>query len=451
MNFKHFLKEETQEEKLKHLAHPGDHVIDAGKAGVAHSIKTLREVHKAVQGKPSSAKITTKYDGSPSIVFGRHPQTGRFFVASKSAFNKTPKINYTEEDIDANHGQAPGLAEKLKQALKHLPKVTPEHGVYQGDIMHTKDDVHEMEGRLHFSPNVISYSTEKDSEEGKKIKRSKIGVAVHTAYHGDSFDTLKAEHGFKPSNFTSHPDVHVIDTSSEPEPVKKSEEVEKHLNKAEELAKSHDFSHHEGHEETMRQYVNDTVRSSSTPTAAGYKAFLMKKGEKKTGSLKSEKGQAKARESQKKLMDHVDANKEKFDTSFRIHQHIEKAKDALTHSLANSKQKFEHTINGKPSKPEGFVATINNRPTKLVDRAEFSKANFEKVREEVIAKAQALSENFDYKLSPTVYDLGMKIRGGFAYHPSVYQYLTDEQIDELDEHDKVLFARTIKQRNVIDE
>ena len=37
---------------------------------------------------------------------------------------------------------------------------------------------------------------------------------------------------------------------------------------------------------------------------------------------------------------------------------------------------YEHSIHGRPSKPEGFVAIRNNRPTKLVDRADFSRANF---------------------------------------------------------------------------
>ena len=83
--------------------------------------------------------VTTKYDGSPSIVFGTHPETGRFFVASKSAFNKDPKINYTPEDIERNHGHAPGLVEKLKGALEHLPKIMPRNGgVYQGDLMYKK-------------------------------------------------------------------------------------------------------------------------------------------------------------------------------------------------------------------------------------------------------------------------------------------------------------------------
>lgn len=214
MDFRSYLKEETQEEKLKHLAHPGDHVIGAGAAGLQHAISTLRETHKVIQGKTSKAKISTKYDGSPSIVFGYHPVTGKFFVASKSAFNKSPKINYTEKDIETNHGHAPGLVQKLKHALKHLPKVTPEHGVYQGDIIHSHDDVKEEGDKIHTTPNVMTYSAPSSSEIGKKMKRAKIGVAVHTAYHGSSLEDMKAEYNHKPANFGNHPDVHILDTTT---------------------------------------------------------------------------------------------------------------------------------------------------------------------------------------------------------------------------------------------
>ena len=231
-----------------------------------------------------------------------------------------------------------------------------------------------------------------------------------------------------------------------------SKKVEKHLSAAEELGKGHDWSHAQGHEEHMKQYVNDTVRKGTKPTTEGYKAFLMSKGEKKVSGLKSEKGQAKAKEEHKAIMTHIDTHKEHFNKTFKIHEHVEKAKDILTHALARSAEHpLEHTINSKPSKPEGFVVSVGNRPTKLVDRAEFSRANFEKVREERAHSAGMLNENYDYKLGPTVYDLGMKMRGGFAYHPSVYKYLTDEQIEELDEHDKIFFAKLIRQRNVVDE
>ena len=144
--FTSFLREMTEadEKKLKHLEHLEDHPINAGKEGVDHAMNNLLDVHRKLRGRENDTKITMKYDGSPSVVFGHHPQTGKFFVASKSVFNKNPKLNYTDEDIEKNHGHAPGLVEKLKHALKHLPKVVPPRGVYQGDIMHTAGDVQEV-------------------------------------------------------------------------------------------------------------------------------------------------------------------------------------------------------------------------------------------------------------------------------------------------------------------
>ena len=94
MRFKNFLTEQASEEdKLKHLEHVEDHVIHAGKEGFGHAFHTLNDVHNGLQGKGSGQTQTTiKYDGSPAVVFGKHPENGQFFVASKSAFNKNPKI-----------------------------------------------------------------------------------------------------------------------------------------------------------------------------------------------------------------------------------------------------------------------------------------------------------------------------------------------------------------------
>ena len=41
-------------------------------------------------------EVSLKIDGSPSIVFGTNPTNGKFFVCTKSAFNKVKKlkINY---------------------------------------------------------------------------------------------------------------------------------------------------------------------------------------------------------------------------------------------------------------------------------------------------------------------------------------------------------------------
>ena len=109
---------EASEEKLTHLEHAEDHVINDGMDGFAHAYHNLEDVKDQVNGKKNKTKIATKYDGSPSIVFGHHPETGAFFVASKSAFNKDPKLNYTPEDIEKKSRSCTWFSSKVKTSIR---------------------------------------------------------------------------------------------------------------------------------------------------------------------------------------------------------------------------------------------------------------------------------------------------------------------------------------------
>jgi hypothetical protein len=211
LTFQSFLKEEAEGGELKHIHHAEDRPLMHGHAGFEHAHAALMKAHAHMTAGAKSSNLSMKYDGSPSIVFGHHPSNGKFFVATKSAFNKNPKINHTEKDIDKNHGHAPGLATTLKHALKHLPKVTPKTGVYQGDLMHHADTkvlkeeyLFEAEkNKVSFTPNTITYTAH--GKEADKIKRSKVGVVVHSKYSADmKTATPHVDH----ENFKEHPDVH---------------------------------------------------------------------------------------------------------------------------------------------------------------------------------------------------------------------------------------------------
>jgi len=142
LSFRSYLTESLDVEKLKHLEHAEDHLIHGGNEGAGHVSSTLSDVYDFLNGKKTKTRITQKYDGAPSLVFGINPENNKFFVATKSAFNKTPKIAYSDKDIEELYGHAPGLVVKLKLALKELKKVMPKDGgVYQGDIMYGKDDI----------------------------------------------------------------------------------------------------------------------------------------------------------------------------------------------------------------------------------------------------------------------------------------------------------------------
>ena len=80
-----FLKEEEEGAKLKHITHAEDRPLQSGASGFEHAHAALMHAHEHMKSGGHSSHLSMKYDGSPSVVFGHHPKTGKFFVASKSA------------------------------------------------------------------------------------------------------------------------------------------------------------------------------------------------------------------------------------------------------------------------------------------------------------------------------------------------------------------------------
>jgi len=383
ISFKKFIAESVaSDDKLKHLEHAEDHHINLGAPGFKHAAATLNDVHDQLRRKDGNVKVTMKYDGSPSVVFGYHPENKKFFVASKSAFNVKPKLNYTPEDIEMNHGHAPGLVAKLKAALTHLPKVTPKGQVFQGDIMHTPEDVKNKDGKLHFKPNTITYSTPKDSPAGKKVAASKIGIAVHTKYLGSTLNNMRATFDPNESTFKRHNDVHMISVEH---PVDRTgyttaqgREFESHMKKAKAAASQMTAASHNAvarHRDHIKMYINDTVRQGTKPSTDGLKKYITTRYAKAMSTLKTDKARSLRQQELKGDLDHLDANSHHIDKSFEVHHHLQNAKNVLVHALSTNPGPFQHTIGDQATKPEGFVAIHNGAPTKLVDRAEFSRAN----------------------------------------------------------------------------
>jgi len=379
LKFKQYLKEEKVE-KLSHLEHNEDHVINSGQKGFAHAFHNLQDVHhKLTNNGHNDTKITTKYDGSPAVVFGTHPESKKFFVGSKSVFNKTPKINYSHEDIDKNHGHAPGLVSKLKAALDHLPKIHKD-GVYQADIMHSGDAKKEG-NRVHYTPNTITYHHEADSEHGKKAMNSKLGVAVHTKYEGKTWDSMEAKHGAD-FELGDHKDVHQLpvehDISKVNYPIADQNEYQKHVKKAVEHFKS---MPKDGHDEVgkhgvhLKTYINKTVRDGSEPNFDDFHQHVHDHHQKKIDGVKTDVAKARHSETRENVTSHIKSNKEHFNKVLDMHKHLQSAKNVLTNAL-NSHQTVGHEIAGQKTNPEGYVIHRQGMPTKFVDRAEFSAANF---------------------------------------------------------------------------
>ena len=115
----------------------------------------------------AESELSVKIDGSPAIVWGTNPATGNFFVGTKSVFNKVKiKINETHDDIDRNHSGV--VADILHHCFDCLPSFD---GIVQGDFIgFGGDDT--------FCPNTITYIFDEIIEQN-------IIVAPHTLYATD--------------------------------------------------------------------------------------------------------------------------------------------------------------------------------------------------------------------------------------------------------------------------
>jgi hypothetical protein len=384
MTFKQFLIEKNQHfKKLIHLDHVEDHVF-SGKEGHDHAVSLLHGVHDRLSGNATTTKVTTKFDGSPSVVFGSHPKTGKFFVGTKAALSQNPTICHSVADVVKHYGNKPDLAQKLITALRQLPKVAPQRGVYQGDIMYTNDSKHEDRHQYHFTPNTLMYSVDKDSEDGKKIKDAHLGIVVHTKYHGKDLEDMAA--GFEPDiqNFGKSKHVHMVDPEihleSKAADTDTTNTFQRHMKDAEmEALKAHPemFEDTAVHSSHLKKYINETVRSGEKPTPMGFKASLAAGYQREAAKLKTPAGKLRKKEELISHTSHIDEHHEKYNSLLNIHHHLSQAKLALLQALDKT-GRFETSMDGEEVPGEGFVAIHKGHPSKLVDRSGFSKANFEK-------------------------------------------------------------------------
>lgn len=148
--------------KNLHLEHPEDAILNDSRSGARNVLRFLRE---------RNSELSVKYDGAPAVVWGTCPATGKFFVGTKSVFNKKKiKINYSHFDISQNHEG--NVASILHVCFDNLPRVK---GIVQGDFIG-------FGGNDFYKPNTIEYIF-------SSVVQENCVVAAHTSYTSDT--TLK--------------------------------------------------------------------------------------------------------------------------------------------------------------------------------------------------------------------------------------------------------------------
>jgi hypothetical protein len=250
-----------------------------------------------------------------------------------------------------------------------------------------------MTKKVSFTPNTITYTAHGD--EAKKIGASKVGVVVHTKYHGKDLDSLSAHHDVDMHNFKEHPDVHLHsaehDTSKVHYPEHAQDEFHKHMAAAKNIHDTHGgkmypaTAKHQGEHSHMTTYINKTVDTGEIPHAAGLQKHIKNVYDKESSKVKTDKAKSAKDAEAKDHISHIEKNKSHYENLLTMHHHLAHAKNVLVKSLESHEGRYTHHIAGKKSKPEGFVihhtpASGKTEPTKLVNRAEFAKQNRLKIR-----------------------------------------------------------------------
>ena len=390
----------TTNDKNTHLEHLEDDIINRGSSGGVNAINFLKSVRDMLAGN-SGAKINTtvKWDGAPAIICGVNPENGKFFVGTKSVFNKTPKINYTTADIRQNHSGA--VAQKLSVCLNHLSSLNIKQ-ILQGDLLFTNDKKMAAirgEKMITFTPNTITYAVQANSNVGKKIARAKMGIVFHTMYTGRDMKSLSASFGNVRGAGNSR--VWVASASY------KDDSGSITFTKTELNTFNAQLRMAEGSLSRASKVLDEMTSRASDPLSVGFrlKAFFNHYIRNNKGSmakvkvlqdmfrdyyenvLKTEIDQRKTEKAKQKYRDilanglkFINQNKSGLYMAIASHVTLGNAKNTLIQKM-NQIQQIGHYIKTgtgyRVTAPEGYVAVDRVAgAVKIVDRLEFSRANF---------------------------------------------------------------------------
>ena len=402
MKFKEFLTEASKEGKNVHLEHIEEEVLNRGVAGARDAINFLRSLRDMLAGNSDGkVNITTKWDGAPAVFAGTNPENGKFFVATKGIFNKDAKLNYTDEDIDKNH-PGEGLNKKLKVALAYLPKIGID-GILQGDMMFAKGDINKatIDGVKYvtFQPNTIVYAVPEDSALAKSMLSAQMGIVFHTAYTGKTIADLKASFNIDIGRMKATKDVwfrdaYFVDASGTVTfTEKETKEITAILSQAGSLFQRtssmtlNRIATSEIYNVQIKTYNNTKVRSGehikdTTEHAKGLLKWVEDKLNKEIIAAKREDTKLKRQAEKNEIMRFYRSNFAELVKIFDIMNMIVDSKNLIIKKLQQMRQvtgAFLRTDDGfKVTNPEGFVAVdrLKGNAVKLVDRLEFSHANF---------------------------------------------------------------------------
>lgn len=136
--------------------------------------------------------VAIKWDGNPTIYWGRE-ENGQFVLVGKNGWGKN-KSNSPENLANFIKNSGKGADEEpwrekfgndMAGLFKTMEASTPPdfRGYVYGDLLYYEGKPFQnTDNSLQFTPNKVTYKVDTNSELGKKMSNSKVGVVVHSKF-----------------------------------------------------------------------------------------------------------------------------------------------------------------------------------------------------------------------------------------------------------------------------
>lgn len=347
------------------IEHPEDMIFDMGSQGIVRALQGISDTAR----DPGST--TVKWDGKPAIIFGRKPN-GEFVLTDKSGFlakgydGLATSPAMIEKIMAQRGGERGELIDIYKKLFPLLRAAVPQNfrGYVQGDLLfYNQPPV--VQGAYEFTPNTVKYRVPVNSELGRKLANSEVGVVVHTRLNepGGSAQPIRSAELNPPQNLL------ILDPSlKEPRNIKLNSRIVKDL---QQLASQYGNAIDQLFDpqqlrarkitnlpQLMKTYINSRVRSGSYDNLIG-----------QFGPWIEAREPAKA----PRIFQWATENKQAMAAVFQAFLELSALKNDLVRQLDAQGHDVQASVNGEPGH-EGYVG----QGMKYVDRMRFSAANFAK-------------------------------------------------------------------------
>lgn len=177
-------------EAAARIDHAEDILFWEGSQGAKRVIDAIKSLEQK-----GHQDVTIKWDGSPAVIFGRN-DSGEFILTDKSGFSAKGYDGKAKsaDDLEKMLLNRPGannpdpkkkesyrrLTANMKDIFDEYEKAVPKDyvGFFKGDILYFNTPEKTEEGYM-FTPNIVTYTVDPQSDLGKKIAQSKTGVVIH--------------------------------------------------------------------------------------------------------------------------------------------------------------------------------------------------------------------------------------------------------------------------------